>query len=78
LLPSKQHSKNAATDFAPKQPVWKVIVTPDRFYTLTYQPDPISAWVLHPQDKDRDRQTIETIIQSTLKKQPTNQIRTAS
>ena len=62
----------------PKQPVWKVIVTPDRFYTLTYQPDPISAWVLYPQDNDRDRQAIETIIQSTLKKQPTNHIRTAS
>jgi hypothetical protein len=62
----------------PKQPVWKIIVTPDRFYKLTYQPDPISAWVLYPQDKDRDRQTLETIIQSTLKKQPTNQIRTAS
>ncbi|MBD2015304.1 hypothetical protein H6F96_15165 [Microcoleus sp. FACHB-53] len=61
----------------PKQPVWKIIVTPDRFYKLTYQPDPISAWVLHPQDNDRDRQTIETIIQSALKKQPANQIRTA-
>jgi hypothetical protein len=61
----------------PKQPVWKVIITPEIFYTLTYQPAPISAWVLYPQDNDRDRQTLETIIQSTLKKQPTNQIRTA-
>ena len=62
----------------PKQPVWKVIITPDRFYTLTYQPAPISAWVLHPQDNDTRRQAIATIIQSAIKKQPANQIRTAS
>ena len=62
----------------PKQPVWKVIITPDRFYTLTYQPAPISAWVLHPQDNDIRRQTLETIIQSALKKQPANPIRRAS
>jgi hypothetical protein len=48
------------------------------YYLLTYQPAPISAWVLHPQDNDSDRQTIETIIQNTLKKQPANLIRTAS
>jgi hypothetical protein len=48
------------------------------YYLLTYQPAPISAWVLHPQNNDRDRQTIETIIQNTLKKQPANLIRTAS
>jgi hypothetical protein len=62
----------------PKQPVWKVIITPDRFYKLTYQPDPISAWVLHPQDNDRDRHALEIIIQSAIKKQPTNLIRRAS
>ena len=62
----------------PKQPVWKVIITPDRFYKLTYQPDPISAWVLHPQDNDIRCQTLETIIQSAIKKQPANQIRRAS
>jgi hypothetical protein len=62
----------------PKQPVWKVIITPDRFYKLTCQPDPISAWVLHPQNNDTRYQTIETIIQSALKKQPANLIRTAS
>ena len=54
----------------PKQPVWKVIVAPDRFYKLTYQPAPISAWVLHPQDNDIRCQAIEAIIQSALKKQP--------
>jgi hypothetical protein len=62
----------------PKQPVWKVIITPDRFYKLTYQLDPISAWVLHPQDNDIRHQAIQTIIQSALKKQPTNQMRRAS
>ncbi|HEY9613679.1 hypothetical protein [Allocoleopsis sp.] len=62
----------------PKQPVWKVIITPELFYKLTYQPDPISAWVLHPQNNNTRRHTIETIIQNTLKKQPKNQIRRAS
>jgi hypothetical protein len=56
----------------PKQLVWKVIITPERFYTLTYQPAPISAWVLHPQDNDTRRQAIETIIQRAIKKQPAN------
>ncbi|WP_081594712.1 hypothetical protein [Allocoleopsis franciscana] len=71
----------------PKQPVWKIIITlgppltrgeTGGFYTLTYQPAPISAWVLHPQDNDIRRQTLETIIQSALKKQPANPIRTSS
>ena len=62
----------------PKQPVWKVIITPEIFYTLTYQPAPISVWVLHPQDNDIRRQTLETIIQQAIKKQPTNHIRSAS
>jgi hypothetical protein len=61
----------------PKQPVWKVIITPELFYTLTYQPAPISAWVLYPQNNDTRRYTLETIIQSTLKKQPANPNRTA-
>ncbi len=62
----------------PKQPVWKVIITPDHFYKLTYQPAPISAWVLHPQNNDIRRQAIEAIIQNAIKKQPANLIRTAS
>lgn len=61
-----------------KQPVWKVIVTPDHFYLLTYQFAPISAWVLHPQNNDTQRHTIETIIQRAIKKQPTDTIRRAS
>jgi two-component SAPR family response regulator len=62
----------------PKQPVWKVIISPDRFYKLTYQPAPISAWILHPQDNDIRRHTLETIIQHAIKKQPANLIRRAS
>jgi hypothetical protein len=48
------------------------------YYLLTYQPDPISAWVLHPQNNDRDRHTLETIIQSAIKKQSASLIRRAS
>ena len=48
------------------------------YYLLTYQPAPISAWVLHPANNECDRQAIETIIQHALKKQPANQIRKAS
>jgi hypothetical protein len=61
----------------PKQPVWKVIVTPDDFYLLTYQPAPISAWVLHPHNNDTRRHTIANIIQSTTKKQPASLSRRA-
>jgi hypothetical protein len=70
----------------PKQPIWKVI-TPlspplargetGGFYKLTYQPAPISAWVLHPQDNDTRRNALENIIQSAIKQQPTNSIRRA-
>jgi hypothetical protein len=48
------------------------------YYLLTYQPAPISAWVLHPQNNDPQRHTIETIIQRALKQQPTNFIRKTS
>jgi hypothetical protein len=48
------------------------------YYLLTYQPAPISAWVLHPQNNDPQRHTIETIIQRALKQQPTNLIRKTS
>ena len=61
----------------PKQPVWKVILTPDHFYKLSYQPAPISAWVLHPQNNDTRHQALETIIQRAIKNQPTNLMRRA-
>ena len=47
------------------------------YYLLTYQPAPISAWVLHPANNDRDRHAIEAIIQHALKKQPANLTRRA-
>lgn len=35
-------------------------------YLLTYQPAPISAWVLNPQNNNPDCQTIKTIIQQAI------------
>ncbi|HEY9635002.1 MAG TPA: hypothetical protein V6D14_16485 [Coleofasciculaceae cyanobacterium] len=35
-------------------------------YLLTYQPAPISAWVLNPQTNNPDCQTIQTIIQKAI------------
>lgn len=54
----------------PKQPVWTVYITPDHCYQLTYQPAPISSWVLYPQSSDRSRQTLLKIIQGALTRQP--------
>lgn len=48
------------------------------YYLLTYQPAPISAWVLHPQGNNPQRHAIETIIQRALKQRPTNLIRKTS
>lgn len=59
----------------PKQAAWKVytLLNPSlgkgetgESYLLTYQPAPISAWVLHPQNNDSLRQTIENIIQRAI------------
>jgi|GEM_PF-1289276 hypothetical protein len=47
------------------------------YYLLTYQPAPISAWVLHPQNNDTRYQIIETIIQHAIKNQPANLTRRA-
>jgi hypothetical protein len=44
----------------------------DEYYLLTYQPAPISAWVLHLSNNEPDCQIIETIIQSATKKQFAN------
>jgi hypothetical protein len=38
----------------------------NKCYLLTYQPAPISAWVLNPQINNPDCQTIETIIQRAI------------
>ena len=55
----------------PKQPAWTVYITDvqggsPRPYLLTYQPAPISAWVIHPQNKDTISQTLENIIQRAI------------
>jgi hypothetical protein len=59
----------------PKQAAWAVYVTDDKFYLLTYQPAPINAWVLHPQDNDTSRDTLSNLIQRALTKQPTTKTR---
>lgn len=55
----------------PRQAAW-TIATDEDCYKLTYQPAPLSAWVVHPQNDNPKRQTLLNIIQSTLKthKQP--------
>lgn len=57
-----------------KKPVW--IITPispsfargetQRCYQLSYQPAPISSWVLYPQSSDNSRHALLNIIQSVL------------
>jgi hypothetical protein len=59
----------------PKQAAWAVYVTDDKFYLLTYQPAPISAWVLHPQDNDSTRATLSNLIQRALTQQPATKTR---
>jgi len=51
-----------------RQVAWKVYLTPDNYYVLTYQPAPSSSWVLHPQNNDLERQHLESIIQTSLTK----------
>ncbi len=54
----------------PKQPVWTVYVTDDNLYQMTYQPAPISSWVLYPESNDASRNTIMNIIQGALTLRP--------
>ncbi len=56
----------------PKQAAWSIYNTDNYFCLLTYQPAPVGSWVLYPQNDDRDRQSIETIIQRTLAKRSAN------
>ena len=59
----------------PKQAAWAIYVTDDKFYLLTFQPAPVSAWVLHPQDNDSTRATLSNLIQRALTKQPATKTR---
>ena len=47
-------------------------------YKLTYQPAPISAWILHPQSDNPNHQTLLNIIHSTLVLQPVGNPRKVS
>jgi len=53
----------------PKQPVWTIYITPNHCYQLTYQPAPISSWVLYPHSGDRSRQSLLKIIQCAIARQ---------
>ena len=53
-----------------RQAAWTIYAAPDDSYKLTYQPAPISAWILHPQSDNPNRQSLLNIIQSTLVLQP--------
>lgn len=65
-----------------KKPIWTIIpVSPPlargetgRCYQLSYQPAPISSWVLYPQCSDNSRHTLLNIIQSVLTHQSTGVI----
>ncbi|MBD2124842.1 hypothetical protein H6F97_00280 [Microcoleus sp. FACHB-1] len=59
----------------PKQAAWAIYVTDGKFYLLTFQPAPISAWVLHPQDNDTSCDTLSNLIQRALTKQPATKTR---
>jgi hypothetical protein len=62
----------------PKQAAWAVYATEEKFYLLTFQPAPISAWVLHPQDNDASGDTLSNLIQRALTQQPAKTIRRKS
>jgi hypothetical protein len=40
----------------PKQAAWIIYATQENFYILTYQPAPISSWVLYPQNSTSELQ----------------------
>ena len=67
-----------------RQPVWTIYVSDDNFYQLSYQPAPISNWVLYPQnhhlqsEPSTSRQTLEKIIQNAISKQSKGIIQRAS
>jgi hypothetical protein len=66
----------------PRQPVWtitsrsssKIQEAIGSCYQLTYQPAPISSWVLYPRNNDSGRQALLKIIQGALKRQPAGMV----
>lgn len=71
----------------PKQPTWRITppsslncrgeTGPDLCYLLTYQPSPVSSWVLHPQKDDALRESILAIVQHALQQQSIGIVRTS-
>ncbi|NEO31838.1 MAG: hypothetical protein F6K36_15655 [Symploca sp. SIO3C6] len=49
-----------------RQLLWSILITPERSYQLTYQPAPISAWVIEPQTQETNHQTLTTIIKLAI------------
>ena len=75
------HQYGYRTRKSHKQPVWVIFVNAQCSYLLTYQPAPISSWVLNPQFKAVDRRiqnptesefAIESIIQYAIQRRKTS------
>lgn len=64
------HQQGYKTRKRARQPIWTIYVTADRFYQLSFQPAPISGWVLYPYNDDPNRHALITIIRSVLTKRP--------
>lgn len=53
----------------PRQAVWVIHLSDGKSYRLTYQPDPINAWSLHPPDSEASQ--LLGIIERALNPQST-------
>ncbi|MBE9108408.1 hypothetical protein IQ273_03110 [Nodosilinea sp. LEGE 07298] len=65
-IQSALHQVGFRTRKQPKQPIWAITATDAQSYRLSFQPVPISGWVLHPIDESPVRQQITEIVQSVL------------
>lgn len=65
-IQSALHQVGFRTRKQPKQPVWAITAPDAQSYRLSFQPVPISGWVLYPVNESPVRQQIAEIIQSVL------------
>ncbi|WP_017302318.1 hypothetical protein [Nodosilinea nodulosa] len=65
-IQSALHQVGFRTRKQPKQPIWSITAPDAQSYRLSFQPVPISGWVLHPIDESPVRQQITEIVQSVL------------
>jgi hypothetical protein len=65
-IQSALHQVGFRTRKQPKQPIWSITAPDAQSYRLSFQPLPISGWVLHPTEESPVRQQIAEIIQSVL------------